>query len=126
MRKILIADDSLFMRSILKDLIRSIAIKKDRLMIYEAYCKNSALEKIKIINPDIIFLDIVMGDSGEEGIEILEANKNLLANKVVIMVTSVGNPAAVKKCKGLGVKQYIQKPYQYEEIFEAISSYINN
>lgn len=125
MKKILIIDDSLFMRSVLKDLIRSIVVKNDSLLIYEAYCKDSALEKIQITNPDIVFLDIVMGGGGEEGIEILENCRTLLADKIVIMITSVGQPAVIKKCKSLGVKQYIQKPYQYENIYEAINFYVN-
>lgn len=116
--KILIVDDSAFMREVLKDLLTS---NFDALELYEAEKKQQAIDQIVKFSPDVILLDIVMHENELEGLEILEKIKGMGVEAKVIMITSVGQTAIVDRCKDLGVQAYIQKPFNTDEVVEAIN-----
>lgn len=123
MKKILIVDDSSFMRNVLKDIIASNAdtlnLAED-FEIHEADGKKKALSLMKKIRPDVILLDIVMQESEMEGVEfIVEANSFFDLSKI-IMVSSVSHMDIMNTCKNLGVKFYIQKPFLKEEVIDSI------
>ncbi len=127
MKKILIVDDSPFMRNVLKEMIVSNAEAgefDDNFEIFESDGKKDALVIAKKENPDVILLDIVMTESEMEGIEfITEANTFFDLSKI-IMVTSIGHMDIINTCKNLGIKYYIQKPFEKNEVVSSIKSVI--
>lgn len=127
MTKILIIDDSTFMRNILKDILQD-EIKKissfNTLEFFEADGKKNALEQFKKIKPDVIFLDIVMEESEMEGVEFLEAIKPSFDVSKVIIVSSIGQQEIISKCNELGVSSYLQKPIDNEKVIEAVAHII--
>ena len=127
MKKILIVDDSAFMRNVLKDIIvtnADIANLGDDYKIYEADGRANAIIIAQKINPNVILLDIVMKESDMEGIDfILEANKFFDLSKI-IMVSSIGHEEIINTCKNLGVKFYIQKPFIHMEVINSIKDVI--
>lgn len=116
-KKILIVDDSSFMREVLKDLLINNLTDVE---VYEADGKKNAINQLQKIIPDIVLLDIVMNENEIEGLEILEEIKKLSIKAKVIMVTSIGQTGIVEQCKRLGVSNYIQKPFNTDEVLEAI------
>ena len=70
--------------------------------------------------PDVVLLDIKMPLMN--GIEVLEAmaKKSEWAAIPVIVVSTSANPRDVEKCKSLGVKSFVTKPYTNEEIEQAL------
>ena len=66
-KKILIADDSLFMRKVLKDILS----KKSEYEIVEANSGANTEQQFKKEKPDLVLLDIIMPDGEEEGIRVL-------------------------------------------------------
>jgi two-component system chemotaxis response regulator CheY len=121
MKKILIVDDSAFMRSILKDLLsKCVPIVE----VFEAEGKASASENLKKHMPDLVLLDVVMKNSEYEGIEILKEIKEFFPNTKVIMVTSVGQVSVVEECKKLGIQQYIEKPFDQDVVLEKVKQYL--
>src|SRR6188472_4073893 len=112
MKKILIVDDSAFMRNVLKEMITNNTdiTKLDSVEVFEADNKKKALAIAKKENPDIVLLDIVMQESDMEGVEfIMEANEFFDLTRI-IMVSSISHTDILDTCKNLGVKYYIQKP----------------
>lgn len=123
MKKILIVDDSPFFRRLLKDVLSIndvLGSTSEQLQIFEADDKQSALDQIQKHNPALLLLDIVMRDNEREGVQILEAVREHYPKIKVIIVTSVGQNAIINKCKGLGVDDYIGKPFDNEELISAI------
>ncbi len=112
-KKVLIVDDSTFMRMVLKDLLSS---QLPELAILEADGEKNALISLKKESPDIVLLDIIMNASEVEGLNLLEAIHTTYPNISVIMITSVGHASIKKQCEELGVKGYIQKPFDAEQI----------
>lgn len=104
--KILIVDDALFMRAVLKDILVSIGYTK----LFEAQDGLVAVEKFKTINPDLVTMDINMPNMN--GLQALKAIMNVNRKAKVIMVTSVEQRYTVQEALKLGAKDYIVKPFE--------------
>ncbi len=111
MSKILIVDDSNFMRNLLKNIL----IKNGYNQILEAENGKEAEEVYKKENPKLVLLDIIMPE--QDGIETL---KQLGKKANVIMITAVGQEAIISQAKLLGAKGYIVKPFQPKQILSEI------
>ena len=116
MAKILIADDSAFMRKMVRNTLEKLGHKD----IIEVANGQEALDKYKSDKPDLVLLDIIMPDIG--GIDVLRSIFKIDKDAKVIMVTAVGQDAMVEECNQLGAKGYIIKPFDEKKIAEAISN----
>lgn len=108
--KVLICDDSLLIRKKLKQLLEICHIKQ----VEEAIDGLDAIEKVSSINPDLVFLDIVMPK--KDGIETLIEIKKVNPNIKVIMASSVGTQGNLKKALENGAYDFIQKPITLENL----------
>ena len=83
MTKVLVVDDSAFMRMLVKDRIPS----REKIQVLEASCGKEALEIIMKEKPDLILLDVILPDiSGEE---VLYTLRKAGITSKVILVTAV-------------------------------------
>jgi len=118
-KKILIADDSLFMRMTLRNNL----IKEYE--IVEADSGVEALEQFQKEKPDLVLLDIVMPQGEEEGIRVLEEIMKNDPQAQVVMITAVGQEAIIEECKKLGAKDYIVKPFDEKLVNETVEKYLS-
>ena len=114
--KILIADDSAFMRSILKDIVSK--SKWAGAEIIEAADGNEVVTKFATEKPDLVLLDIVMPQ--KDGIEALKDIGQ--AAKSVVIVSSVGQEQVIAQAKSLGAKDYIIKPFDASQVVNILNS----
>ena len=114
MKKILIADDSLFMRMSLKDNL------PDGYEVLEADSGAKALELFESQKPDLVLLDIVMPEGEEEGVKVLREIMQSNPQACVVMITAVGQDAIIEECKKLGARDYIVKPFDEKQITETV------
>ncbi len=121
MKKILIADDSLFMRKVLTDILSS---KPDEYKLLEASSGKSALELFKKGKPDLILLDIIMPEGEEAGINVLRQVMKTDPEAKVVMITAVGQELVIKECKKLGAKDYIIKPFDEKQVIRTVEKYL--
>lgn len=113
-KKILIADDSLFMRSILRDIL------SDKYNIIEAESGAQTKQQFKDEKPDLILLDIIMPGGEEEGIKVLRKIGKANPKTKVVMISAVGQEAIVNECKKLGALDFIVKPFDREEVIRVV------
>ncbi len=113
MKKILIIDDSPFMRLILKKIF-----KKEDYQFLESPGGLEAYELYKQENPDCVLLDIVMPKV--QGPEILKKIKKYDPKAKIIMITAVGRENVMEKCADLGAIDYITKPFEEDRVREAV------
>lgn len=113
--KILIVDDSAFMRTILKDIVAE--SKWAGSEIIEAENGDEAVAKCQASKPDLLLLDIVM--PGKDGIEVLK-EIGFSAPSVVI-VSSMGQDNVIDQAKSLGAKDYIVKPFDAKRVIESLN-----
>ena len=101
--KILVADDSAFMRQYIIGFLHEGGYED----IYEAGDGEEVLEKYNKIKPDIIFLDIIM--PVKDGIDVLQKLMSEKAN--VIMISAMGQKKIIEKAMKEGAKHFFIKPF---------------
>jgi two-component system chemotaxis response regulator CheB len=107
MIKVLVVDDSLFMRNQIKDLLQQ---DKDIEVIGEAKDGLEAIERVKELKPDVVTLDILMPKL--DGLETLKQLMKTQPTKVV-MVSGADKTEADIGIKSLeeGAIGFVSKPY---------------
>lgn len=108
--KFLVCDDSALSRRQMTNFLKELGYTD----IYEASSGMQAVSLYKEHQPDGVFLDIVM--PVKDGIEVV---KDIIAydpEAKIIMVSSVGTQANLKKALEEGACDFIQKPANLEDI----------
>ena len=111
---ILIVDDDEGIRSLVKKYLN-----ENNFLVTTAKSAEDATEKIKIIDFDMIILDIMM--PGKSGLEFIQENKDNL-NTPVILLTAKGT--ANERITGLeiGADDYLPKPFEPKELVLRINN----
>ena len=115
-RTVMIVDDSLFMRNIL----RRIIVEKGYIVDSEAASGIEAMRNLHTHHPDIILLDIVLPDSN--GFDLLESIIAACPDSKVVVCSSIGEALVTQKSLDLGAKAYIQKPFTPEKVAEVLQN----
>ncbi|MHA2296263.1 MAG: response regulator [Candidatus Hodarchaeales archaeon] len=119
MPKILIADDSLFMRK----LIGKILTDRGHTVIGEANNGKDAVEKYAKLRPDLVTMDIVM--PGMNGLAALKKIIQLDPQAKVIMVTALGQePLAIEAVKN-GASEFVVKPFKVDQVAKAVEKVLS-
>ena len=109
MANILIVDDSKFMRKMLSDILT----EEGHQIVGEAENAKEATELYKILNPDLVTLDIIMPEvDGEDAISALREMIKENPQTKVVMISAMGQQEVVKECIRAGAKDFIVKPFQ--------------
>lgn len=120
MAKIMIVDDSLFVRMNLKKIL----IENGHEIVAEAANGEEACEKYSELKPEIVTLDITMPKM--DGIEALSniCKEDDEAN--VIMISALGQEAKILEALDKGAKQYITKPFKNTDVLEKIDNILRD
>ncbi|HSX33784.1 MAG TPA: response regulator [Candidatus Saccharimonadales bacterium] len=113
--KILIVDDSAFMRTILKNLVPQ--TKWGSAAVLEAANGDEAITLCQTEKPDLVLLDIVM--PGKDGIAVLQEIGFTAPS--VVMVSSMGQDTVIEQAKSLGAKDYIVKPFDAKLVIDSLN-----
>jgi CheY-like chemotaxis protein len=118
---ILFVEDDLLNQFLIKETI------KDSLITYEIISNgNQALERIKIKEFDIVFLDInIPGMNGYDLAQKIRANKNPTIQNLPLIAMSASTIDR-GKLKDSGINDFIDKPFTEEELKSKISLHLNN
>ena len=116
MGKILIVDDTLFMRTLLKNILFS----GGHTIVGVAGDGEDGVTKYKELKPDLVTMDIVMPKLN--GIEALKAIKEFDPAAKIVMCTAVGQEQMVKLAIKSGAKGYIIKPFQAPKVLEEVKN----
>jgi len=114
MKKILIVDDSSSNVLLLQNFL-----EEEGYVTEVAFSGKEALKLAKQFTPDLILLDLMMPDlSGLEVIQRLEMQVP------IIMVSANRDSQLIEDARSLGVKSYVQKPIDFDEILQEITKNI--
>jgi two-component system, chemotaxis family, chemotaxis protein CheY len=111
---VLIVDDALFMRTVLKDILT----KNGYEVIGEATNGFEAIEKYEELNPDIITMDITMPEL--DGIEALKKIMQINHDAKIIMCSAMGQQGIVVEAIKQGACDFIIKPFQPARVVQAL------
>lgn len=107
--KILVVDDEQLIRWSLEQ-----NLKKQGYEVVTAASGEDALRMVKEEEPNLMLLDIQL--PGMNGMEVLEKVKEINEEIIVIMVTALGILETAVKAMRLGAFDYINKPFNLEEL----------
>src|SRR5665647_3456795 len=116
MGKILIVDDTLLMRTLLKNILLS----GGHTIAGEAGDGEEGIAKYKELKPDLVTMDIVMPKLN--GIEALKAIKEFDPAARIVMCTAVGQEQMVKHSTKSDAKGYIINPFQAPKVLEEVNN----
>jgi len=113
MARILVVDDEAEICSFLRDFLTPRGHK-----VETARDGPTAIDKIMLLAPEIVLLDIVM--PGMDGMKVLKEIRRIDAQLAVVMVTAVGHQEPATKCLELGAFDYITKPVDLDYLENVI------
>ncbi|MCP4458546.1 MAG: response regulator [Cytophagales bacterium] len=112
--RILIVDDSSYIRSMLKTTFEENGYD----VIGTAQDGESAIDLALELTPDVITLDNVLPDM--TGIDVLKALKEKELISKVIMISAVGQQSTITEGIANGAQDYIVKPFDNAELISII------
>ncbi len=112
--RILIVDDELFFRQVLRSLLEQIGFT----VVGEAATGDEALQQYKALRPHIVIMDIYMPDKNG-----IDATKELVAtdpNARVLVASASDFDSDIQAALDAGAKGNLMKPFVPKEIYETI------
>jgi two-component system alkaline phosphatase synthesis response regulator PhoP len=116
-QKILIADDELYIRLLVKDIL------EPEFTVLEASNGEEAVSAARKEQPDLVLMDILMPKL--DGYTACYAIKNdeLTKNIPIVMLTGVGHELNRQLSQEMGATAYITKPFNPEDLLDKARQY---
>jgi DNA-binding NarL/FixJ family response regulator len=115
--KVLIVDDTLFMRKMLADCLTQNGYE----VAGEASNGREAIQRFEELRPDVVMMDINMPEMG--GIEAIKEILKLDNNAVILVCTAVNQQDLILEAMEVGAKGYVMKPFKPNRVVEIIQKY---
>jgi len=113
-KSVLIVDDSLYMRTLIKDALESGGYN----IVGQASNGEDAIDLAFELQPDFITLDNILPDM--IGTDILKVYKEEGLRSKIVMISAVGQESVVNEGLRLGAKAYIVKPFSNGQLVETL------
>ncbi len=117
-KKILVIDDDIEMRSLMKD-----ALEGDGYEVDTAADGEEALGKAARKSFDLMITDVRM--PGLNGLDILPGLKKLQPKSSIIVVTAFGGDEVSRKALERGADAYLEKPIRLDELKRLLHQFIS-
>lgn len=114
--KVLIAEDSAHMRTILKELL----LRNGYEVVGEADNGMEAVRLYSELSPDVVTMDVTMPVM--DGVEALRAIKSADPKAKVVMASAMGQQNKVIEALRAGADDFFIKPMQAERVVEALEN----
>ncbi len=114
---ILVVDDDDGIRTLVKKYL-----SENNFLVTTADSSEDAFEKIKLIEFDLIILDIMM--PGKNGLEFIEENKKKLETPIILL-TAKGQPNERIEGLEIGADDYLPKPFEPKELILRIQNILD-
>ena len=112
--RVMVVDDALFMRNMLKDIL----LRAGYEVIAEAENGEMVLNLFLEHKPDLVTMDIVMPK--KSGVEALQDIMSSHPEACVVMVSALGQDSLVLEAVEAGAKDFIVKPFKEDQVLETI------
>jgi len=112
--RLLIADDAMFMREMIKDIAQQAGFE----VIGVAGNGIEAVEKYRELRPDIATMDIVM--PLKSGIEAVREITSEFDDARIIMCSALGQDSLVVEALEAGARDFIVKPFKADQVIEVL------
>ena len=118
---VLIVDDATFVRVKLKKIIAKMDFAE---VVGEASNGEDAVTLYKTLKPDLVTMDLIMPN--RDGIHAIDDILTFDKSASIIVVSAMGQKMSMDEVFEKGVKEYIKKPFNDDEVYNIIERLINN
>ena len=116
-KKILISDDAMFMRAMLRGILI-----ENQYAVYEASNGQEAVDQYEAHHPDLVFMDITMPVM--DGIAATRAIKAKNPDAVIVMCSAMGQQSMIIEAVRAGAKDFIVKPFHPERVLDCVKKLV--
>jgi len=120
LRTVLIADDALFMRMMLKDILS----KNGFNIVGEAENGEEAVKKFRELKPDLVLIDLLMPFT--DGLSATTQILKIDPEAKVVMISALGQDSYVEKALALGAKNFIIKPFSPPTVVKTLEDILED
>lgn len=115
-KKVLIVDDSLYMRTMINEALKNAGYE----IVGQAGNGEAAIDMALDLKPDLITLDNILPDMiGTDILKVLKQDEGIASK--VIMISAVGQESVIQEGISLGASDYIVKPFTTESLVDAVN-----
>jgi DNA-binding NarL/FixJ family response regulator len=118
--QVMIVDDSAIVRRRLVEMMGHVARVT---LTGEAGSVAEALEKIPLLRPDVVVLDLHLPDG--DGVAVLESVKRAVPAPVVVMLSNYSDDFYRTWCEAAGADFFLDKAKQFDELPGILSRVLN-
>lgn len=116
MKKVLIVDDSMYMRTLISDALTKAGFE----IVAQAANGEAAIDMALEHRPDLITLDNILPDMiGTDILRVLKQDEKIESK--IVMISAVGQESVIQEGMTLGASDYIVKPFTAEGLIETIN-----
>jgi two-component system chemotaxis response regulator CheY len=110
--KVMIVDDALFMRNMLRNIFSEGGFE----VVGEAQNGNEAVEKYTQLRPELVTMDIVMPE--KSGIEALKEIIKIDGSARIVICSALGQESLIMEALEAGARDFIVKPFKPAKVIE--------
>lgn len=115
-KKVLIVDDSLYMRTMINEALKNAGYE----VVGQAGNGEAAIDMALELKPDLITLDNILPDMiGTDILKVLKQDECI--DSKVIMISAVGQESVIQEGMSLGAADYIVKPFTTEGLVSTVN-----
>lgn len=119
-KRVLIVDDAIFMRNMIKDIFAGSGYE----VVGEAANGLEALERYKELAPDLTTMDIVM--PFKSGIEATREIVKHDPRAVIVMCSALGQESLVMEAIEAGASDFVVKPFKAEDVLAVVKKVLGD
>ncbi len=113
-RKVLICDDSMFMRQRIKQALEDAGYE----VVGEAETGVEAIAKYQELTPDLVTMDVVMPEMG--GVDAVRGIIQGDAEARVLMCSAMGQKKLITDALQAGARDFLVKPFEESQLLDAL------
>lgn len=118
-RRILIVDDSFYMRTMLKNILSDAGYE----VVGEAATGQQAQQLARETRPDLVTLDVILPDN--TGLDVLKGIRAEQPDLKIVMVSAVGQDVIVNEALAAGAGAYLVKPFSEERVLDVVNQLLS-
>ena len=116
MKKVLIVDDSMYMRTLISDALSKAGYE----IVAQAANGEAAIDMALQYKPDLITLDNILPDMiGTDILRVLKQDEKIPSK--IVMISAVGQESVIQEGMSLGASNYIVKPFTADSLVDTVN-----
>ncbi len=113
--KFVVCEDEATLRQLLSDVLLE-AFEAEE--VIQASNGKEAIEAFKENQPDVIIMDLIMPEMS--GMKAIKEMLSLSPGAKIVIVTAIRDEKFKKEALELGVKKYVEKPFELDTLLDAV------